>query len=45
MEEKIEDINIAITSSPVQTIHEISLEYYFKGQESQVILWNSSSHI
>ena len=37
MEGKIEGINITITNSPVQTIHEISLEYDFDDPEFGVV--------
>ena len=45
MEGKIEGRNITITNSPVQTIHEISLEYDFDDPIFEVVQCNSSNHI
>ena len=45
MDVKIEGRNITITNSPVQTIHEISLEYDFNNPEFEVVQCNTSSHM
>ena len=42
---KIEGRNITITNSPVQTIHEISLQYDFDDPIFEVVQCNSSNHI
>ena len=43
MGKRVKGRNITITNSPVQTIHEISLEYDFSDQQFENVQCNTSS--
>ena len=43
--EKTNGRNITITYSPLQIIHEISLEYDFSDQKFEIVQCNTSSHM